>query len=246
MKAVFLSDAHLRCEDDESYRALVLFLDSLKDHINDLFIVGDLFDFWFCRDSQIYPGFRSVIEELVDLQKKGVRISLFEGNHDFFLEDYFTRTHDITVFTEWAHIELDGRKLLVSHGDTVDKTNKKYLLLRKLLRSALLYKIQRVIPTFILWEIAQMSSTVSKELTYEPETVIANKMEAFALEKFQEGFDAVILGHCHIPILKEFEINGRAKTFATLGDWIRYHSYLYYEDGRFILSTYEHKKVNSE
>jgi UDP-2,3-diacylglucosamine hydrolase len=91
-----------------------------------------------------------------------------------------------------------------------------------------------------------MSSTVSKELTIEPETVIANKMEAFALEKFQEGFDAVILGHCHIPILKEFEINGRAKTFATLGDWIRYHSYLTYEDGRFTLSTYEHKKVNSE
>jgi len=242
MKAVFLSDAHLRCESDDSYHSLVHFLDSLKDHINDLYIVGDLFDFWFCRDNHIYPDFRSVIERLADLQKNGVRVNLFEGNHDFFLGDYFTKTHGISVFTEWAHVDLDGRNLLVSHGDTVDKTNKKYLLLRKLLRSAFFFRVQRVIPPFILWKIARMSSTVSKELTVEPETVIADKMESFALEKLNEDFDAVILGHCHMPILKEFEIKGRKKTFATLGDWIRYHSYLYYDDGCFTLSTYEQKR----
>jgi UDP-2,3-diacylglucosamine hydrolase len=239
MKAVFLSDAHLRCEDDDSYRSLLHFLDSLKDHINDLFILGDLFDFWFCRDSHIYPEYKTVIERLVDLKKQGMRIRLCEGNHDFFLEDYFTKTHGISVFAEWAHVDLEGRNVLVSHGDTVDRTNKKYLLLRKLLRSKLFYKMQAGIPPFILWRIARMSSTVSKELTMESETVIAEKMEAFALEKFHEGVDVVILGHCHMPLLKEYVIHGRKKTFVTLGDWIRRHSYLSYEDGCFTLSSYD-------
>jgi UDP-2,3-diacylglucosamine hydrolase len=215
------------------------FLEFPGDHIDDLFILGDLFDFWFCRDSHIYPGFKTVIEKLVDLKKRGMRIHLFEGNHDFFLGDYFTKTHGITVFTESANIALDGRNVLISHGDTIDRTNKKYILLRKLLRSGLFYRMQRSIPTSVLWKIARVSSTVSKELTIESETIIAKKMEEFALNKFHEGIDAIILGHCHIPLLKEYEIGGRRKTFVTLGDWIKHYSYLCYEDGRFTLSYYK-------
>jgi len=238
-KAVFLSDAHLKNRDDDSYRYIMKFLEFPGDHIDDLFILGDLFDFWFCRDSHIYPGFKTVIEKLVDLKKRGMRIHLFEGNHDFFLGDYFTKTHGITVFTESANIALDGRNVLISHGDTIDRTNKKYILLRKLLRSGLFYRMQRSIPTSVLWKIARVSSTVSKELTIESETIIAKKMEEFALNKFHEGIDAIILGHCHIPLLKEYEIAGRRKTFVTLGDWIKHYSYLCYEDGRFTLSYYK-------
>ena len=238
-KAVFLSDAHLKNQVDDSYHQLMKFLDFPEDHIDDLLIVGDLFDFWFCRDNHIYPGFKAVIEKLADLKKKGVGIHLFEGNHDFFLGDYFTKTSGITVFTEWANINLDGRNVLISHGDTIDRTNRKYVLLRKLLRSDVFYRMQRSIPPFVLWKIARASSAVSKELTIESEALIAKKMEAFAINKFHEGIDAVIIGHCHIPLLKEYEIGGRRKTFVTLGDWIRHYSYLCYEDGRFTLSYYK-------
>ncbi|MGZ6290861.1 MAG: UDP-2,3-diacylglucosamine diphosphatase [Syntrophales bacterium] len=243
-KAVFLSDAHLKNQVDDSYRQIMKFLDFPGDHIDDLFILGDLFDFWFCRDSHIYPGFKAVIEKLVDLKKRGVRIHLFEGNHDFFLGDYFTKTHGIAVSTESANIALDGRNVLISHGDTVDRANKKYILLRWLLRSRLFYRMQRNIPPFILWKIARASSTVSKELTIWSEAIIAKKMEAFAFNKFNEGIDAVILGHCHIPLLKEYEIGGQRKTFVTLGDWIKHYSYLCYEDGRFTLLYY--KPVSSK
>jgi UDP-2,3-diacylglucosamine hydrolase len=238
-KAVFLSDAHLKNQRDDGYRQIMKFLDFPEEHIDDLFILGDLFDFWFCRDGHIYPGFRTVVEKLADLKQRGMRIHLFEGNHDFFLGDYFTKTLGIKVFTEWANIDLDGRKVLISHGDTIDRTNKKYILLRKLLRSGLFYRMQRSIPPSILWKIARASSAVSKELTIESETIIAKKMEAFALNKFHEGIDAVIIGHSHIPLLKEYEIGGRRKTFVTLGDWIKHYSYLCYEDGRFTLSFYK-------
>jgi UDP-2,3-diacylglucosamine hydrolase len=63
-------------------------------------------------------------------------------------------------------------------------------------------------------------------------------MEAFSLKKFQENYDAVILGHCHTPLLKEHVLDGHRKTFVSLGEWRVHSSYLYYEDGRFTLSFY--------
>ena len=63
-------------------------------------------------------------------------------------------------------------------------------------------------------------------------------MEAFSLKKFEEGFDAVILGHCHKPQMKEYVIDGKRRIFATLGDWVKHHSYLCYEEGNFTLNFY--------
>ncbi len=239
MKAVFLSDAHLINDDCDSYRDLLRFLDFPEGHIDNLFILGDFFDFWFCRDSRIYPPFMAMIEKLLALKNRGIRISICEGNHDFFLGDYFTRLHGIPVFTEWADLKLDDRRFLISHGDTVDRTNKKYLFLRKLLRSGLFCRLQGCIPPFILWEIARVSSTMSKELSSDSADLLAEKMEYFSAKKLQEGYDAVILGHCHKPSLKEYMIEGRRKIFATPGEWRKDRSYLYYEDGHFTLSYYK-------
>jgi UDP-2,3-diacylglucosamine hydrolase len=245
MKAVFLADAHLKHADDDGYRSLMNFFDHMVA-VDDLFIAGDFFDFWFCRDGLVYPEFKEAIDKLVGLQKRGVRVALCEGNHDFYLESFFSKRLGMTVFTEWAAVVLDGRKILVSHGDTVDDTNKRYLSLRKILRSRLFYRIQRIMPLALLWKIARLSSMTSKELSTESENCIAEKMEEFSREKFIEGFDAVILGHCHKPMIKEYVIDGRKRTFATLGDWVKHHSWLYYEDGRFTLNYHSDNSSSTE
>jgi UDP-2,3-diacylglucosamine hydrolase len=236
MKAVFLADTHLKNADDDGYHSLMHFFDHMAT-VDHLFIAGDFFDFWFCRNGRVYPEFSPVIDKLVDLKQRGVHIILCEGNHDFFMESFFSESLGMTVFTEWASIDLDGRRILVSHGDTVDETNRRYLLLRKILRSRMFYRIQRNIPLFLLWKIARLSSMMSKELLTESENWMAEKMEAFSQEKFKEGFDAVILGHCHKPLIREYVMDGRKRTFATLGDWVKHRSYLYYEDGRFTLNV---------
>jgi UDP-2,3-diacylglucosamine hydrolase len=234
MRAVFLADAHLKHAEDEGYRDLMHFLDHLSK-IDSLFIAGDFFDFWFCKDGRVYPEFTAIIEKLVHLKQSGVHIVFCEGNHDFFMKSFFSDKLGMTVYAEWARIDLDGRAILISHGDTVDKTNKKYLFIRKILRSSHFYRVQRIMPLPVLWKMARLSSMASKELSEESENLIAAKMEMFSQEKFQEGFDAVILGHCHKPLIKESVIGGRKRTFATLGDWVKHHSYLYYEDGLFTL-----------
>ncbi|GAI80385.1 unnamed protein product, partial [marine sediment metagenome] len=139
---------------------------------------------------------------------------------------------------EWGIINLDGIRTLVSHGDTIDRTNTRYLMLRKILRSRMFYRIQKNIPSILLWKIARISSKISNEHLGKSLDGLVEIMGAFTIEKFKEGFDAVILGHCHTPTIKQYVIDGREKTFVTLGDWISHYSYLLYEDGKFTLSFY--------
>ncbi len=256
MKAVFLSDAHLKRFQDPGYRALIDFLGRLKNAgdrgktkndpshaiespsipVTDLFLAGDIFDFWFSKKMRIYPHYEEIVGRFVALKEQGVAIHFCEGNHDFFLKGYFSDRQGMTVYEDWAVIEDGGRKILLSHGDLVDSSNIRYLKLRKTLRSPLLYQLQRLLPLAVLWGIARGSSSVSKEYMNGAEEKIAQTMRRFAHDKFQEGFDAVILGHCHRPLLEESMMGGKPRVFVTLGDWVRHNSYLYYDEGRFSLN----------
>lgn len=260
MKAIFLSDAHLKDSRTPGYRALLAFLCRLRFaggdgpeeitgqeimngspiFVTDLFLVGDIFDFWFSRKGLIYPEFEEVIARLRDLKARGVAVHFCEGNHDFFLKGYFTDILGMTVYEDVAVIERDGKKMLVAHGDLVDRSNVKYLRLRKFLRSPFIYHLQRVLPLAVLWGIARWSSSMSKELMGGAEERIAHTMGRFAQDRFSEGYDAVILGHCHRPCLKETIAGGKPRVFVTLGDWLRHHTYLYYNEGRFELG---HQKI---
>ena len=161
----------------------------------------------------------------------GVQVHLFEGNHDFYLADYFTRYHGIEVFQDTAQIPLDGKTIFIAHGDLVDETDRGYRILRRVLRSPVFYGIQKRLPLSWLWRIAMRSSEASKEYLAKPQEGLAEKMEAFALAKFEGGLDTVILGHCHLPVIKTQEIRGRQCHFILLGDWLVHRSYVILEDG---------------
>lgn len=252
MRAIFLSDAHLKGLDDAAHPKLVHFFDRLQGRgdeggrsisadalvVDLLVIAGDFFDFWFGRGDAVYPGFQPVIDRIAVLKQQGVRICLCEGNHDFFLGDYFTGRLGIEVYPEWAEFEIDGLRILVSHGDTVDRGNRKYLALRRFLRSRFTRALLRLLPLKLIWRLARLSSEMSKRISGMSEDRLAEIMHRFALGKFQEGYDAVILGHCHKPILREALYDGKPKTFATLGDWMANDSYLSYHDGRFSMNRF--------
>ncbi len=252
MKAIFLSDAHLKGTADPAYLRLIRFFEELRGRgagdgqtgsderltVDHLVIAGDFFDFWFARGDVIYPSFRPMVQRITKLKGQGIRVSLCEGNHDFFLEDYFSRRLGFEVYTESVEFTIDSLRILVSHGDTVDRGNRKYLALRGLLRSSFARILQRLLPLSLLWRVARLSSEMSKEMSDESADRLAEIMHRFARVKFREGYDAVILGHCHKPLLRQEMIDGRQKTFATLGDWITHDTYLHYDDGRFSLNRF--------
>jgi UDP-2,3-diacylglucosamine hydrolase len=252
MKAVFLSDAHLKGPGDAAHEKLIRFFGRLRGRggigrgrapgdalvVDHLIIAGDFFDFWFGRGDTIYPAFRQMVERIAALKGEGIRISFCEGNHDFFLEEFFSGRLGIEVYPEWADFAIDGHRIFVSHGDTVDRGNRKYLALRRFLRSPFAHRLQRLLPLNVLWLAARLSSRMSKEMSGESAERLVEIMHRFARGKFQEGYDAVILGHCHKPFLAEELCDGKRKTFATLGDWITRDSYLVCDDGRFSLSRF--------
>jgi UDP-2,3-diacylglucosamine hydrolase len=243
MRAVFFSDAHLRGADDEGCGLLLRFLRDASRNLDHLFIVGDLFDFWFSKGGVVYPGFQAVIDELAAMEGRGVKIHLFEGNHDFYLAHYFTRYHGIEVFTDDALLQLDGKQIYIAHGDLVDKTDRGYRLLRRLLRSKLFFGLQRLLPLPLLWRLARLSSDASKEYLAKPQEGLAAKMEAFALTKFDAGIDAVILGHCHMPALRTHSVGDRQRHFVLLGDWLNHRSYLVMDSRGFDLCCYGGKSL---
>lgn len=256
MKAIFISDAHLRKSSDERYKKIMDFFDDIKEGniqsiadlegtdtnkelIDDLYIAGDFFDFWFCTKEKINPDFKPVIEKLIELKKAGIRVHLCEGNHDFFMKEYFHDVLGMEVYEEFAEAKPDNLNALIAHGDTADSANTANLFFRKVLRSRAFYNFQRFMPASIRWTIARLCSTTSKELTVENGDALLKKMSSFALTRFQKGFDAVILGHCHVPSVNYYTIADKKRVFVTLGDWIRHYSFLYYENNNFFLRHYQ-------
>ncbi|MFA5180179.1 MAG: UDP-2,3-diacylglucosamine diphosphatase [Syntrophales bacterium] len=262
---LFLADAHLRDEQDAHYQALLQFLFQINGRdaaqrgrsraerqssppgmgmvIDHLFILGDFFDFWFSHEDRIYPGFRTIVDRLIHLKKEGVSIHFCEGNHDFLMKPFFSRILGMDVHEDWAALDCEGRKILIGHGDLVDRTNHKYLFLRRILRSRAFFFLQKLLPLDLLWALARKSSLASQELMGGAQDAIMTRMVAFAEESFQEGYDAVILGHCHKPQLQEFVVGGDKKTFVTLGDWIAHYTYLLYDDRGLQLRCYREGKM---
>ena len=255
MKAIFISDTHLRKAADERYVHLLNFFNDIKSGqlkalidkggsevqvtaVTDIYIVGDLFDFWFCNKDKIYPEFILIINKLIELQKSGIHIHLSEGNHDFFLQEYFHDVLGMEVFEEWADVKINGLRALIAHGDTTDQTNFKYLLFRRIIRSRPFYHFQRFIPASVRWSLASLSSMASKQMTVEDGDVLVEKMLSFAVEKLQEDYDAIILGHCHLPVMRHYTVAGKKKSFVALGDWINHYSFAYCENKNFYLGYY--------
>ena len=250
MKAIFISDVHLKGANGPGYEKCLRFLRALRGSgaptldppakcCDLLVIAGDFFDFWFERGGRIFPSFRPVIEVLAGLRREGVRICFCEGNHDFFLADYFSERLGIEVFPGDAEFALDGRRVFVSHGDTVDRENRRYLTLRRFLRSPLAYGLQRRLPLRFLWRIARSCSEMGQGISPGAQQRLSDVLYRFAVEKYREGLDAVILGHSHQAILRREMVEGRMRTFALLGDWIVHDSFLVYQGGCFAMKRFE-------
>ncbi|HET57970.1 MAG TPA: UDP-2,3-diacylglucosamine diphosphatase [Deltaproteobacteria bacterium] len=237
MRVVFLSDAHLRDERDEGYRLLLRFMKELEGTTDHLVIAGDLFDFWFCDGAKIYPEFGTIIQALINLRKSGVRISLIEGNHDFFMQEAFRGT-GIEIIPDEIVLEIDGARIYIAHGDLVDRSNKRYLMLRRLLRSGFFFRLQRLLPAGLLWKIAGRCSSSSRRYMQERSRSIVEAMKLFARERIAGGMDAVILGHSHQPMIQWYTVDGKTGMLGLLGDWIEHYSYVVFENGRFTLEFY--------
>lgn len=236
MRTLFLADAHLRQETDDNYRLLMQFLAGLRGETETLYILGDLFDFWIGYPRSAFPHYLPLLESLEELKRSGTRIVYLEGNHDFHLGPVFTHEIGVEVHEGPTEIRLGGKRVHLCHGDQINRRDHAYRLLRSVFRSALVKRLIRIVPPSIPFRIADLTGKKSKAGygVRKHRWDYGALLRDYAAERFAEGFDAVVAGHFHIPLIEE----SPAGTIVSLGDWIGRFTYGEWSEGRFYLKTY--------
>lgn len=231
----FISDAHLglgsRSEEKEKELRLVAFLDHVIGDGSDLFIVGDLFDAWFEYRTVIPKGFHRLFSKLEDLQSHGVAVHYLAGNHDYWIRDFFREYLGMKTYHEAFDITVDGKKILIHHGDGLSDHDTGYNILKKVLRNKFSIWLYSWLHPDIGIALARSISRGSRHYTSTKDYGEQDTMLKYASKKIEEGYDIIVMGHRHKPTYKELG-NG---IYVNLGDWITHSPYAEFSDGKIAL-----------
>lgn len=243
-KIYFLSDFHLGAPDHESSlireKRVVQFLDEIKKDAQIIFILGDLFDFWYEYKKVVPKGFVRILGKLAELTDSGITIHFFVGNHDMWMKGYFEKELNIDVFFEPKEFEFNGKKFLIGHGDGLGPGDHRYKFMKKIFRNKFFQWLFGTLhPTtgigladyFSRKSRAATGSGDERFLGEDKEWLILYSKEI--LEK--KHFDFFVFGHRHLPIV--FQLNEQS-AYINLGDWIKYNSYAVFENESITLKYY--------
>jgi UDP-2,3-diacylglucosamine hydrolase len=201
--------------------------------------MGDFFDFWFgFRDlSLLKKEYGDILELLEKLRSKGVEIIYLEGNHEFRMGPYMREKLGIDVYDDSAEIDLNGKKVYLAHGDRASPTVS-HRILTWLLRNRFTYQLISLLGPRIVISIAKWWSANSRNRS-SYEIMSQLWLRRFAQRKLNEGFDAVVLAHTHLPEAITMEKRGGKGYYFNVGNWMGDYSYLRYNENKgFTLEYY--------
>ena len=246
-KLYFASDFHLGTGTYEKYRErearLVRWLDSIKDDAAELFLMGDVFDFWFEYKTVVPKGYIRFLGKLAELTDAGVKLYLFKGNHDMWMFDYFEKELNATIITNELEIERSGKKFYLHHGDGLGPGDAFYKILKKIFRSKFCqWLFARLHPNFGVG-IANYWSRSSRAASEREDNHKPGQQEwlvSYSNELLKNHFyDYLIFGHRHLPL--DIRLNDKSR-YINLGEWIFANSYAVFDGDDLTLEYFEKKK----
>lgn len=237
-RTYFFSDVHLGLGNEEEDRQketrLIRFLDYIERDAEQIFILGDLFDYWFEYRTVVQKGYYRLFAKFAELQEAGIRLFFIAGNHDYWMRDYFQKEFGMEVFFTPQEKKIQGKRFYLHHGDGLLKDDRGYRILKKILRSRFSIFLFSIIHPDIAGKIANWSSKTSREYTSN-RTYEENGMLDFAVGKIKEGFQYVIMGHNHNPV---FFKDGKG-FYVNLGDWIFKNTYAVFDGKKLLLKEWK-------
>ena len=243
-KIYFVSDVHLGLYPEEKSlereKIIVNWLDSIKEEIYELYLVGDIFDFWHEYKHVVPRGYTRFIGKLAELHDRGVKIYFFSGNHDVWSYGYFKSEFGADIFHEPLKKEINGVKFFIAHGDGLGPGDYGYKLLVRCFRSKVLqWMFSRLHPNFALWlgRTWSKNSRYSKGIVAEPFAGEKKELQiVFAKETLKnEYFDFFIFGHRHIPY--DIKLGDKSRVI-NLGDWIYSFTFAVFDGRDLTLKSY--------
>jgi UDP-2,3-diacylglucosamine hydrolase len=241
----FLSDFHLGAPDYASSLArektIVQFLDEIKKDAAEIFIVGDIFDFWYEYRKVVPKGHVRLLGKLAELTDSGIPLHFFVGNHDMWMRDYFMKELNIPVYFEPREFEREGKKFLVGHGDGLGPGDHGYKRLKKIFRNPVSKWLFGVLPPVAGMGLANYLSRRSRAQTGAKEEVFLGEDKEWLIQHCKEilkkkNIDFFVFGHRHLPIDHRLTKDSR---YINLGDWIRYYTYAVFDGRELRLLSYK-------
>ena len=231
---LFVSDAHFRTPPDaaseERELRLVQLLKNQGADLRHLFLLGDIFDYWFEYRDVVPKGYVRLFAYLKDLQLQGVEIHYFTGNHDMWVEDYFTQTFGAKIYREAQLFMINGHRCFIGHGDGLGGKQRRYLFIKRVLNGRfnhLLYSMWHPRQAFALARFCSQSSRNSHDESAFQFQGEAEHQVQFARELLVTmPIDFFIFAHRHVPVRYELT---PACTFFNVGDWLKNFSYLTFD-----------------
>ncbi|MEI8052936.1 MAG: UDP-2,3-diacylglucosamine diphosphatase [Bacteroidota bacterium] len=235
-KIYFLSDFHLGAPEAKSSlvreKKIIAFLDEIKKDAERIFILGDLFDFWFEYKKVVPKGYVRILGKLAEITDSGIPIDFFVGNHDMWMKDYFQQELNIPVFYEPQTYVLNEKKIMIGHGDGLGPGDHGYKFIKKLFRNKIAESLFGILPPVIGIGLASYFSRTSRAKTGQSDEIFEGEEKEWLVSYCREilkteQYDYFVFGHRHLPL--DIKLN-ELSTYINLGDWIKYDSYAVLEE----------------
>lgn len=230
-KIYFASDQHLGAPTHEASlpreKKFVAWLNVIKEDAGAVFLLGDLFDFWFEYKTVVPKGFVRVLGKLAELKDAGITIYFFVGNHDLWMRDYFQKELDIPVFHQPQEFDINGKLFLIGHGDGLGPEDHGYKRMKKVFTFPFFKWLFRWLHPDIGVKLGHYFSVKNKLISGDEDAQFLGEenewLAQYCKRKLTEKhYDFFVFGHRHLPL--EIELNSTSK-YINLGDWIQYFTY---------------------
>jgi UDP-2,3-diacylglucosamine hydrolase len=240
----FASDFHLgspnHLESRDRENRIVNWLKEITPTCSELFLMGDIFDFWFEYRMVIPKGFIRLQGKLAEMADSGIKIYFFKGNHDMWVDDYFTTEMGIQIISDEYVIERNGKTFYLHHGDGLGPGDYKYKMLRKVFRNPVCQWLFSLVPPRIGLGIGNAWSRKSRAGSSQTEVFHGEENEWLAVyskEILQKThYDYFIYGHRHLPMNLQLNENSR---YVNLGEWFNYNSYAVFDGNELCLNYFQ-------
>ncbi len=244
-KIYFASDFHLGTPTYEKSRlrekVIVRWLDSILHDAEAIFLLGDLFDFWFEYKYTVPKGFIRFLGKLAEIKDKGIPIILFTGNHDMWMFDYFSQELDVPILRKPVNIRINDQSLHIGHGDGLGDGDKTFKMLKKVFHAKLSKRLFAALHPRWGIGLAQLWSTHSRKRNSCLDDSFKGKehewIYQYCLEvEAQTHHDYYVFGHRHLSL--DIPVNENSRYF-NIGEWIGSQTYGVHDGKEFFLKTFE-------
>ena len=234
----FIGDTHFRdralAGESERRHRFFEFLDSIPTE-TALYLIGDIFDFYFEYRSVAHNRYLDLLGALRDCGRRGVELHFIGGNHDYWVGRFFAEETGCHVHENEIRIEAQGRRVVISHGDLVMPRDMGYKVLKTIIRNRAVIAASRWIHPGLMERLAHGVSHGSRSMRRHDQEQRARALTDWAHEKFfTRGNDVYVMGHVHYPVHDVRD----GREFLIVGDWIDGSTYGLLSDGRLSLETF--------